>query len=57
MKKLNPLSLGNALIWVAAILGTAIVMHWSENEGAVLVILGGAAGASIMLVNDAVRKG
>jgi hypothetical protein len=57
VKKMNRVSLGNALIWAAAILGTAIVIHWSENEAAVLCILGGAAGASIMLVSDAVRKG
>jgi hypothetical protein len=57
VKKLNPLPLGNALIWAAAILGTAIVMHWSESEGAVLLILGGAAGASTMLVNAALRRG
>ena len=56
MKNINPVSLGNALIWAATILAVAIVLHWSENEGMVVVILGGAAGASILLISDALRK-
>jgi hypothetical protein len=56
MKNINPVSLGNALIWAAAILAVAIVLHWSENEGMAVVILGGAAGASILLINGALRK-
>jgi hypothetical protein len=49
-------SLGNALIWAAAILATAIILRWSGNEGMVIVILGGAAGASITIVSNALRK-
>jgi hypothetical protein len=56
MKNVHPVSLGNALIWAAAILAVAIVLHWSENEGMVVVIMGGAAGASILLVSNAFRK-
>ena len=56
MKKVNPVSLGNALIWAAAILATAIILRWSGNETMVVVILGGAAGASITIVSNALRK-
>jgi hypothetical protein len=56
MRKLHPVSLGNTLIWAVTILAVAIVLHWSENEGMVVVILGGAAGASILLISDALRK-
>lgn len=56
MKDINAVSLGNALIWAAAILATVIVIHWSGNEGMVVVILGGAAGASITIVSKALRK-
>jgi lipid-A-disaccharide synthase-like uncharacterized protein len=56
MQKVHPASLGNALIWAAAILGTVVVMHWSENQGAVVAVLGGAAGASITIVSNALRK-
>ena len=56
MKNVNAVSLWNALIWAAAILAVAIINHWSGNEGMVVVILGGAAGASIILVSNAFRK-
>jgi hypothetical protein len=56
MKNIHAVSLGNALIWAAAILATAIVLRWSGNENMVIVILGGAAGASIMIVSKALRK-
>lgn len=56
MKKLHPASLGNALIWAAAILATAIILHWSGTETMVIVVLGGAAGASITIVSNALRK-
>jgi lipid-A-disaccharide synthase-like uncharacterized protein len=56
MNKVNPVSLGNALIWAAAILGTVIVLHWFDNESMVLAILGGAAGASITIVSNALRE-
>ena len=55
MKK-NRASLINALIWAVAILGNAIVLHWSGNEAIALAVLGGSAGASIMIVSDALRE-
>lgn len=55
MNKVNPVSLGNALIWAVAILGTVIVLHWFDNESMVLAVLGGAAGASITIVSNALR--
>lgn len=57
MKRIHPASLGNALIWAAAILAAAIILRWSGTDTMVLVILGGAAGASIMIVDNALRKG
>lgn len=56
MYKVHPASLGNALIWAVAILGTVIVLHWFDNESMVLAVLGGAAGASITIVSNALRK-
>lgn len=56
MTKISPVSLGNALIWAAAILAVAIILRWSGNEGMVIVVLGGAAGASITIVSNALRK-
>ena len=56
MRKVNPVSLGNALIWAAAILAVAIILRWSDTEGMAVVILGGAAGASITLVSNALHK-
>jgi hypothetical protein len=56
MKNIHPASLGNALIWAAAILATVVIFHWSGNESMVVAFLGGAAGASIMIVSKALRK-
>jgi hypothetical protein len=56
MKKINAVSIYNALIWGIAILAVAIINHWSENEAMVLAVLGGAAGASIVLVSNALRQ-
>lgn len=51
MKKLHPASIGNALIW-----GAAILLRGSEQAGMVVLILGGAAGASVVIVGNALRK-
>ena len=56
MKKNHYVSIGNAFIWAAAIIATAILVHGAEHSGVVVVILGGAAGASIILVSNALRK-
>ena len=56
MKNTHPASLGNALIWAAAILAAAIILHWSGTNSIVLLVLGGAAGASITIVSNALRK-
>jgi hypothetical protein len=56
MKNVNKISLGNAFIWTAAILAVAILNHWSGSEVIVLAVLGGAAGASITIVSNALRK-
>lgn len=56
MMKKNRASLINALIWAVAILGNTIVLHWSGNEAIALAVLGGSAGASIMIVSDALRE-
>jgi hypothetical protein len=56
VRRINPVSLGNALIWAAAIIATALLVRGTENAGMVVVILGGAAGASVLLVSGALRK-
>jgi hypothetical protein len=56
MRRINPVSLGNALIWAAAIIAVAVLARGTEHAGIVVVILGGAAGASILLVSGALRK-
>ncbi|MFO7741797.1 MAG: hypothetical protein R6X31_05720 [Anaerolineae bacterium] len=55
MKKIHPASLGNALIWAAAIIATAVILRGTEHAGMLVVILGGAAGASSMIVANALR--
>jgi hypothetical protein len=56
MRRIHPVSLGNALIWAAAIIAVAVLVRGTERAGTVVVILGGAAGASILLVSGALRK-
>lgn len=56
MKGINPISLGNALIWGAAIIAVAVLLRGTEQAGMVVVILGGAAGASVVLVAGALRR-
>lgn len=56
MRRLNTVSLGNALIWAAAIIAVAVLLRGTEHAGMVVVILGGAAGASILLVSGALRR-
>jgi hypothetical protein len=56
MRNINPASLANALIWAAAIIAVAVLVRGTEHAGMVVVILGGAAGASVLLVSGALRK-
>ncbi|MGD8968146.1 MAG: hypothetical protein PVI07_11620 [Anaerolineae bacterium] len=56
MPRINPVSLGNALIWAAAIIAVAVLVRSTEHAGMVVVILGGAAGASVLLVSGALRE-
>jgi hypothetical protein len=56
MKRISPVSLGNALIWAAAIIAVAVLLRGTEQAGSVVVLLGGAAGASVILVSGALRK-
>jgi hypothetical protein len=57
MKKNRIVSFWNAIIWGVAILAVAIILHWSESVTMVVAVLGGAAGASIILVSNALREG
>jgi hypothetical protein len=56
MKNKHYASIGNAFIWAAAIIATAMLTHGAEHSGIVVVILGGAAGSSIILVGNALRR-
>jgi hypothetical protein len=57
MKKIHSASLGNALIWASVLLATAVLLQGTDKAGIVVVILAGAAGASIVIVSNALRKG
>jgi hypothetical protein len=56
MKELQRASILDALIWAAAILAAAIILRGTPQAGPVVVVLGGAAGASITLLESALRK-
>ena len=56
MKALQRASLWDALIWGAAILAAAVILRGTPQAGQVVVVLGGAAGASITLLESALRK-
>lgn len=56
MRRIHPVSLGNALIWAAVIIAVAVLLRGTEHAGMVVVILGGAAGASVLLVSGALRQ-
>jgi hypothetical protein len=56
MSKLHGVSIANAVIWAAAIIGAAIVLRGAPHAGQVVVILGGAAGASVIIVGNALHK-
>ena len=56
MKKPRYISMVNALIWAAAIIAVAIILRGTEHAGTTVVILGGAAGASVILVSSAMRE-
>jgi len=57
MKKIRSAALGNALIWAAVLLAAAIILQGTDKAGIMVVILAGAAGASIVLVGNALRSG
>jgi hypothetical protein len=44
------------LIWGAAIIAAAVVLRGTEHAGIVLIILAGAAGASVVIVGNALRR-
>jgi hypothetical protein len=56
MERISPVLLGNALIWLAAITATAILIRGTEQAETVTVILAGAAGASNILVRHGLRQ-
>ena len=56
MNKEHRVSIANAFIWAAAIIATAVILRGTDQGGMVVVILGGAAGMSVMLVSDVLRK-
>jgi len=56
MKNIHYAAIVNALIWAAAIIATAVLLRGIEQAGMVNVILGGAAGVSVIIVGNALRK-
>jgi len=56
MKRVHGAAMANALIWAATIIAAAIMLRGTPQAGQVVVILGGAAGASVIIVGDALQK-
>jgi hypothetical protein len=56
MKNMHSASIGNAVIWAAVIIAAAVLLRGTEHAGMMVVILGGAAGVSITIVSNALRK-
>jgi hypothetical protein len=56
MKKFDNASIGNAVIWVATIFASAVILRGTQYATPMLVILGGAAGASVLLVEGTLHK-
>jgi hypothetical protein len=56
MKRVHGASLANTFIWGAAIIAAAIVLRDVPQGGQVVIILGGAAGASMIIVSNALDK-
>ena len=56
MKELHRASIANAAIWAAAILAAAVILRGTPQAGQVVVLLGGAAGASVVILDSALRR-
>lgn len=56
MKKQHSASIGNAVIWAAVIIASAVLLRGTEQAGMMVVILGGAAGVSISIVSSALAQ-
>ena len=50
-------SIGNAIIWAAVILATAILLKGTPQAGSVIAIIGGGAGGSIAIMERGRRRG
>jgi hypothetical protein len=56
MKELKPISLGITAIWAAVIIGVAIVLRGTPYAGSVLALIGGGAGASLIILGGRCRR-
>ena len=56
MKGLHRASIANAMIWAAAIMAAAVILRGTPQAGRVVVLLGGAAGASVVILDSALQK-
>ena len=55
MKGAQRVSITNALIWAMALLAVAVLFRETEYAGRVVIMLSGAAVASIIFVDNAMR--
>ena len=46
----------NAIIWAGVLIATAILMQGAEHLASLLIILGGAGAASILITAGALRQ-
>ncbi len=56
MTRAAGVSIGNAVIWAAVILASAMVLRGTDGFAKLLPILGGGAGGSIVVVAGGLRR-
>jgi hypothetical protein len=56
MKESKAISLGIAAIWAAVIIGVAIVLRGTPYAGSVVTLVGGGAGASLIILEGRCRE-
>jgi hypothetical protein len=55
-RELRAISLGITAIWAAVIIGVAIVLRGTPHAGSVVALIGGGAGASLIILGGRCRE-
>lgn len=56
MRTWHPVAIVNAALWAGVILTVALMLRGQPNASAVVTLLGGASGISILLVTEELNK-